>query len=389
MKTNTTSTPKFKPSASIPLSGPIKDISSGRAEVFKLDPRLLSRQEGFNARYDYGDIEALAKDIEANGVLEALKVRKVGSHVLVINGDRRLTAIELLLSQGRWPEDPVNKGYPMPIPCTSEGKGVSDSDRIFMMLSLNTGKPFTMLEKAIAYKQAMEADPSINGSEIARRTGETKQAVSNALHLIQNASPLLIKYIKQDKISATAALGIIKSTFNHEQQDEAVTAAILQASESGKNHALPKHIRKPPKNNNQSGHNDSSEANQSHSEPEPDPDPEQNPGEPTAENGNQDGQEPPQGKEQPQQSEPFTPPDPSSYQKLKNAPSSNRDGSSQGPSQGSGYANADKRIKNMETMLDELNPDACIESRWETVELILDYLQGNHSIAVIKSHLKK
>ena len=87
----------------------------------------------------------------------------------------------------------------------------------------------------------------------------------------------------------------------------------------------------------------------------------------------------------------FTPPpgatNPEAYDRLKNAPPSHRDGSTGGP--GGGFASADKRIRNIEELLDELDKDECHEARWDTVELVLDYLNGNHTIATIRKHLLK
>lgn len=378
----TTKPRKFKPAPQVPEGGRLKSVASGTAEVFKLDPRILSPQDGFNARYDYGDIEALAADIEANGVLETLKVRKEGGKILLVNGHRRLTAIRSLIDAGRWPEDPSNPGHPMPVPCTSEGKGVSPADRIFMMLSLNTGKPFTLLEKGIAYYNIMLQDPEISGAEIARRTGETRQAVSNALQIINHASPTLIEHIKTDRLSATCALEIIKTTNGHDEQNAAADKAIAAANHNGRDHATPKDL--PAK----------STKPQPEPEPEPQPfiadisDEDDDPSESSDSSDLSDPSESPDPSDPPAPSDsPSTPPDPSAFDRLRSASSTNRDGSSGGP--GEGFASCDKRLKNIETLLDELYEDECHPARWETVELVLDYLNGNHTIATIRKHLVK
>jgi ParB-like chromosome segregation protein Spo0J len=506
----------FKKTPPIPENSRLKSIASGTAEVFKLDPRLIEREPGFNPRYDFGEILLLAEDILENGVLEALKVRKEGTRVFLVNGDRRLTAVELLIKNQQWPADPKNPGYPMPIPCTSEGQGVKPIDRLFMMLSLNTGKPFTLLEKGLAYQQILATDPDMTASEIARRSGETKQAVSNALQIVQHASPTLIGHIKDGSLSATTALDIIKSTDGHDEQDTAAAAALATASEHGRSHATPKDLpAKTPKKTPQkqsvppviswdyrfsedhrwtdntalaptklrvlgtlkhgiailelmsgreadgqwrAGYNLQTElvstsalpvlADTNHPDEasafiaawkslgptlgtfareSADPlatleylaalgteltcafptgwdhdnaifaDPDtagEGTTDPTAsayfanlsdddeDNDDEDSHSP-----DPSLTPSSSPADPSAYERLKNAPSSNRDGTSGGP--GEGFATPDKRLKNIEKALDELDPDECHRDRWNTVEMVMDYLNGNHTIKTLKDHLKQ
>ncbi len=369
---------KFRKPSPVPENGRLKTIALGTAEVFKLDPRIIRREPGFNPRYDFGEIQILAEDILENGVLEALKVRKDGTSIFLVNGDRRLTAIELLIRNNLWPEDPANPGLPMPVPCTSEGKGIKPVDRLFMMLSLNTGKPFTLLEKGFAYQHILAQCPDINASEIARRSGETKQAVSNALQLVTHASPNLIGHVKNNDLSATTALEIIKEHKDHATQDAYLADLIAIAKANGRNHATPKDLpsRKPG--------TDSPPAAPSSSPADPtagafiadptdeDPDP-SDPSDPSDSSDSSDSSP--------------APPDPSAYDRLKSAPSSNRDGSSGGP--GGGYAPPDKRLKNIEEMLDELYEDQCHPERWSTVEIVLDYLTGNHTISTLKKHLLK
>jgi hypothetical protein len=102
---------KFKRPVPVTASGRLKTIATGCAEIFKLDPRVISREPGFNTRYDFGDLVALTEDIAANGVIDPLKVRKDGAFIWLVNGDRRLTAVSFLIEEGRWPEDPRHPGY--------------------------------------------------------------------------------------------------------------------------------------------------------------------------------------------------------------------------------------------------------------------------------------
>jgi ParB-like chromosome segregation protein Spo0J len=493
---------KFNAAPPISATAPLKDVATGRAEVFKLDPRHVVREPGWNPREDFGDMVAFCANLEANGVMEALTVRKVGEVIYLVNGDRRLTGVEKLMAEGRWPEDPKNPGFPMPVPCTSEGRNVKPLDRIFMMLSLNTGKPFTMLEKAAAYQKALTEESGITDAEIARRSGETKQAVSNALTLVRKGCPALIQFVRDGKLSATTALEIAKAQEDHNEQTAAAKAAIATAKEAGRGHATPKDLpakaKKDPKpeaemwdykpSENFSWNAGSAEAptaiellglpkhgitrlailtslhengrwhssfafqtktrgflgapcqdtasyldenaaiiaawkllgpivldhtkttplaatailtlatKASHAlharfptgedaddsafqttRPEPDASDDNAPfiADLSDENGSSDDPKS------------DAPDDPEAYQKLKNANTSNRDGSNSGAggSGGSGFAAPDKRMKNIEEMLDSLSKDECHADRWDTMELVMDYLNGSHTVATLKKHL--
>lgn len=376
---------KFKSAPPIPENGRLKTIATGTAEVFKLDPRCLTRAPGFNTRYDFGDIAALAADIEANGILEALKVRKEGTAVFIVNGDRRLTAIELLIRENRWPEDPARPGFPMPVPCTSEGKGISPTDRIFMMLSLNTGKPFNLLEKAYAYNRILEENRDINAAEIARRTGETKQSVSNALTLVRKAGPDLIRHIKGGHLAPTTALEIAKAHEDHASQSQAANAAIQAAASNGRNHATPKDLLSRSAGVSPASSSEIRCASQTDTQT-----PDTDPFIADLSDEHAAGPESTSHSSHPSptshsSTSPDAPADPTAIERLKSAPSTNRDGSSGGP--GSGYASCDKRLKKVEELLDSIDPTEVNQNRWNTVELFLDYLNGNHTVATLRAHL--
>jgi ParB-like chromosome segregation protein Spo0J len=496
---------KFRKLPAIPENSRLKSIASGTAEVFKLDPRHITRDPGFNKRYDFGDIQILAEDILANGVLESLKVRKEGSTVFLVNGDRRLSAIQLLIRENLWPQDPKNPGFPMPVPCTSEGAAVKPLDRIFMMLSLNTGKPFTLLEKGLAYQDILALDSTIIPAEIARRSGETKQAVSNALTLATTASPALLRHVTDGSMAATTALEICKAHSTHPAQEAAATKALEAAKTNGHSRITPKDLpKKQPKptkdlwgylpsedhqwnaskvaetpnslfamgtprlgitqislsaaempngtwrhsfhyqttkcgggsqpNKGGTSHPDESTAliaawtqlapylvsyakecapltqaailayatflgHALHAQFPTGQDADDSlfaldPSDPSDPSDDDDEDEDEDDAPDPviDDRSKDAPDDPSAYDRLKNAPPSNRDGSSSsgsGGSGGSGYATPDKRVKNIETLLDEIDESKCVTGRFATVELILDYLNGNHTIATIRDHLLK
>lgn len=486
---------KFKPAAVVPEVGRIKSICSGTSEVFKLDPRIIERETGFNSRFDFGDIGALMDEILAAGeVLQALLIRKEGNRILLVDGDRRLTAVTNLITEGRWPEDPNHPGYPLPIPCRSEGKNVSPVDRKFAMLSLNNGKPFSLLEKAFTYRDILELEDTIPDAEIARRTGETKQAVSNALTLIRKAGTGLIDIIKDGKLSATTALEIAKTHEDHKAQLTAAKDAIATAKDAGRNHATPKDLpakeptlkkieaewqiiqgednfsgkaatdgstvkatgckwgirkieiryayHKPSKSwyagflfdagkndtlmqptsamrdgfhaadpailsewpalfarakEYATGHKDEKsillyldvlgsrlQAVTTFGNPA-DSDNDSNVIIPDLED--EDPSDPSDLSDPSDSKSKDAPADPGAIDRIKNTNTSGGGGGGGGGPFGMSSAKIEKRLEAVDAMFDELNKDACNADRWDSMELLIDYINGSHTVATLKKHL--
>lgn len=236
--------------ATPPKSQRLYDLSDGRADLFRFDPLLLTPEDGFNQRIDMGDLEVLAADIEANGLQQPLKIRKEkGSPTIyIIDGHRRHAAITLILiPRGRWPQG--DKGQPrLPIPCISEAPGTLIVDRFFMQLSMNTGKPFTILEKGRVYRRILdETNENLKPADIARRTGETKQAISDALRLVNSGSPTLLDAVIAGRIADSTAIDIIKqSGTDHAAQDAALAVALEHASAAGRAKVMPKDLKPDP-----------------------------------------------------------------------------------------------------------------------------------------------
>lgn len=229
----------------------LEELARGRAGCFPITPSLIQPEPDFNARLDYGDLDVLAADILANGLQQPLKIRKEHGteDIFLIDGHRRLAAINLLIGKGQWPADKEDPELPAPIECTSEKRGTSPTSRLFMQLSMNTGKPFTFLEEAILYQRILDADATCTMAEIARRTGKTKQAISDSIRLIRDASPAITTAVQQGHIAATTALAIIREATakspeeHHAIQDELLTLARQAAHAAGRpGHIMPKDL---------------------------------------------------------------------------------------------------------------------------------------------------
>lgn len=191
-----------------------KAASQGRAGVTKrgaayfIDPKAIGRREGWNPRSDFGEIKLLAESIkvmlttepDSGGLLNDLRVkrptkpREDGKLFELIDGDRRLSAIELLMKGGT--------EFPQGVPAKIDEKGISDVDQLIRMYTSNTGKPFTPMEEALAFGRMREAGLSV--TQIATATGKGRGHVIPALALI-DAEAELMQAVIDKKITAGQA----------------------------------------------------------------------------------------------------------------------------------------------------------------------------------------
>lgn len=181
----------------------LKQQSSGRSDLFKLDPRLIQIESGFNARnFDAADvsehIDALALSIRENGVRVPLTVRMDAGNVTLVDGECRLRAVRKLISDG------VEIAT---VPVMAATRYESDEERLASSVTLNSGKPFTRLELANVCKRLMAYGWTVK--QIAEKLGKTVPGIKSLLEL--TTLPQKVKsQIEAGKVSATAAQKAVK-----------------------------------------------------------------------------------------------------------------------------------------------------------------------------------
>lgn len=338
-----------------------------RGETFSVLFPLLSPKEGFNQRRFFHGIPELATRIQVNGFRKSTPIivewNKERQLFEIIHGERRYRACEHLVNQG------IDPG---PIWCMSESRDTSPLQQLIDQLITNTGEPFTPLEKGRVYLRMMAEDSTLNGTRIAETVGETKQAVSNALRLAKHGSNALHAAIDAGRISSTTADSILKEA----GEDHAAQDAMLEATLSGKTHATPKDL--PSSNRKSAINNQQSEIPGNTEFISEDPSDESDTSD-ASENSSSDHCSL-------TTSNSDAPADPGAIERIKNAPSTNKDGSS-GPGEGK-YESPDKRLKSIEKILDDLDKQGKgDEPRITTAEFVLGYLNNERTAAELKRHL--
>ncbi len=340
-----------------------------RGETFSVAHSTLRPKPGFNERRAFHGIAELADRIRLNGFRKTTPLTVEWNKELgifdVIHGERRVRAVKLLVEQGH---------DPGPIWCMSESRDTTPLQQLLDQLLTNTGEPFTPLEKGFLYLRIQQESADTTATEIAARVGETKQAVSVALRLAKHGSNALHAAIQDDRISSTTADSILKDAGeDHAAQDQLLAETLAAADQTGSTHATPKHLPRKQKSQGVADSDPPSSPTDNVIIPDADDDEEED-------DSTQDSGTPFAGNEN-------APADPGAYERLKNSPSAS-EGISNSDSFGKGGdPKIDGRIRKINDALEELNKENCHTDRWDTIELLLTYLDGKGTIAVVKNHL--
>lgn len=194
-----------------------------KATLYYADPKQLVRRPGWNPRFDFGDMEELMASIKAQGVIQALWVRRNEAGKLeVVDGDRRFTAVERLIEAGcAIPEVPVRL----------LDKAVPDGEALILAMTTNLGKPLLPLEEAGAYKRLCE-ELKLTPAELAKKLGRSEAHVKDRISLVE-AAPAVKEGVASGALGVTLAENIVQSA-QGDLQKQTDLAATAMSGKDGK-----------------------------------------------------------------------------------------------------------------------------------------------------------
>lgn len=216
-------------------------IVTARLSAYNMvDPKAIVRKAGHNPRFDFGEIAELAKSIKfqateckvPGGLLNAILVKRISPDQFeLVDGDRRLTAVETLL---KWHAEGKADGYAFEegIPARLADKGQDEITGLIQMFEANTGKPFLPLEEAAAYKKMQDAGMSIE--QIGKAVQRAHVHIVATLALL-TAAPELKDAVKSGKVGGTVAKKIATAARGDlKKQAELVNDAIAAGKDAKK-----------------------------------------------------------------------------------------------------------------------------------------------------------
>ena len=186
-----------------------------KTDIYKIDPRNIVVEDGFNSREDFGDIDTLAKQIEENRVLNPISVvpfkdENGNEKYRLIDGERRYRAVMSLLDRGV----SVDR-----IPALFQPKSADQKALLVQQIIRNEGKGFNEMELAIAYKKLL--DEGMTKEEIAEKIAGGKHSKVNYCLGHLNRDERIQKLIADGKVSGVLVRQIY-SAHGKDDKDGAV-----------------------------------------------------------------------------------------------------------------------------------------------------------------------
>ena len=180
-----------------------------KSDIYRIDPRNIVVQPGFNSRVDFGDIDELAEQIRENGVLNPITVipfkEEDGSEKYrLVDGERRYRATMKL----------IENGFDIPrIPSLFQPKATTEEEMLIQQLIRNEGKQFNEYELGIAYNKFRKL--GYTNAEIAQKLGIKRWKVDCFLaHLDRDERVQTL--LKEGRITGVDVRHIYQAAKNNE-----------------------------------------------------------------------------------------------------------------------------------------------------------------------------
>ena len=203
------------------MTNPHRSLPSGivakASGFFNVDPRKITRREGWNTRFDFGDLESLANGIESTLLLDPdspynnpIQIRRIAPSdpraatfdFELIDGERRFGATEILLARG--------VEFPKGVNAKLVDRTRTDMQNTILMFTANNSKPMLPLEEAAAYKRLRDGEtepvvvPGMTIAQIAKAVGRDEVHVRETLELLEADSELQ-DAVKAGKVAGSTA----------------------------------------------------------------------------------------------------------------------------------------------------------------------------------------
>ena len=168
---------------------------TSRTDLFKIDPRYIVVVDGFNCRKNFHDIDKLASEIKAVGVLNPISVipfkdeNGVEKYRLV-DGERRYRAVMKLLDEG---EEILR------VPAIFLSKSMTEEEMLIQQALRNEGEQFTPYEWGLLAKKLMDKC-GLTMKEVSEKLGINIGTISRYLGYLE-LDPRLSSLLRDDIIS--------------------------------------------------------------------------------------------------------------------------------------------------------------------------------------------
>lgn len=197
-----------------------------KSDIYKIDPRNIVVRQNFNSRTDFGDIEELASQIKAQGVLNPLTVIPFKDDngeekYRLVDGERRYRATMFL----------IENGTDVPrVPALYAAKSLSEDELLTQQIIRNEGKPFSEYEYGIAFKKFQ--DMGYSNAQISEKLGIKRWKVDCFLaHL--NRDERVQELLREGKITGVDVRHIYQAAKDESKAVAQILKLAGKAEKSG------------------------------------------------------------------------------------------------------------------------------------------------------------
>jgi ParB family chromosome partitioning protein len=204
----------------------LNDLSHGRGDLFRLDPRIIQVDGGWNVRtFDNPEVLAhvasLKDSIKKIGVQVPITVRYKEGRAILVDGECRLRATLAAIAEGA---DIAT------IPAVGEPQGRNEAERLALQTIRNSGLRFTPLENSAIVVRLQ--DYGWTQERIAETLGFSLGYIGHLLLLA--SSPESVKTMVADgSVSASLAIETVRA--QGDGAAKTLGTALTEAKKAGKN----------------------------------------------------------------------------------------------------------------------------------------------------------
>lgn len=168
---------------------------------FKVDPRIIEIEPGFNARpIDPDHVNAFKESIKAGSIVPPMFVRVDDGRIIVVDGHHRLTAYLELIAEG----------FEVLAVDVIQFRG-NDAERVAHMITTAQGLPLTPLQLGTSYRKLIAFGWS--HAQIAAKVGKSLTHVSQCVLLAESNSDVQ-GMVERKEVAAHVAIKAVRKHGN-------------------------------------------------------------------------------------------------------------------------------------------------------------------------------
>jgi ParB/RepB/Spo0J family partition protein len=164
--------------------------------IFRVDPRLIEVEPGFNRPISRENVEQFKTAIRNGATIPPIYVRVDAGHIVMVDGEHRLIAVRELIAEGVEIESMSAVQF----------RG-NDADRVAHLLTSAQGQPLSPLEAGLQYAKLIRF--GWDRKKIADRVGRSVTHVEQCLILAEADSDVQSS-VRAGEVSSTTAANIVK-----------------------------------------------------------------------------------------------------------------------------------------------------------------------------------